>query len=190
MLLKTIYASGVLSISQSRVMMTTPSQYPLSSYINLSMSSSSSSSSSTYPSSVLFTDRFPHRLVTPPARRRNIMNVSNLQATIIPISKDKIYDLGIVSRDVTGAQWNSYWGSSSKERLQRVLESLLLAYGGAWFAWFVSFMSGGLAPFVGTFLIFNWLYSPWINAKKRNDKFWSSKESRKYYAIYSGKLLR
>ena len=120
---------------------------------------------------------------------RKVRNVGSLRATILPISKSKIYDLGIVSRDVTSAQWNSYWGLSSKERLQRILESLLVAYGGAWFAWFVSFMSGGLAPFVGTFLIFNWLYSPWINAKKRNDSFWRSNgKNKRYYALYCGKV--
>ena len=124
-------------------------------------------------------------------RKRVNRNVHSLISSIIPISQNKIYDLNLVSREVTAAQWSSYWGSNSKERLQRVMESLLVAYGGAWFAWFVSFMAGGLAPFVGTLLVFNWLYSPWLNAKRRNDKFWSSSERcvRPRYAIYSGKIL-
>ena len=124
-------------------------------------------------------------------RKRICKNVHSLTCSIIPISQNKIYDLNLVSREVTAAQWGSYWGANSKERLQRVLESLLVAYGGAWFAWFVSFMAGGLAPFVGTLLVFNWLYSPWLNAKQRNDKFWSSPErySRSKYALYSGKIM-
>ena len=125
-------------------------------------------------------------------RKRICKNVHNLKSSIIPISQNKIYDLNLVSREVTAAQWSSYWGANSKERLQRILESLLVAYGGAWFAWFVSFMAGGLAPFVGTLLVFNWLYSPWLNAKRRNDKFWSSQEryGKSKYALYSGKIAR
>ena len=124
-------------------------------------------------------------------RRRKMNNVHSLTGSIIPISQNKIYDLNLVSREVTAVQWGSYWGANSKERLQRVLESLLVAYGGAWFAWFVSFMAGGLAPFVGTLLVFNWLYSPWLNAKRRNDKFWSSPEQygRSKYALYSGEIM-
>jgi hypothetical protein len=48
-------------------------------------------------------------------------------------------------------------------------------------------MSGGLAPFIGTFLIFNWLYSPWLNAKRRNKKFW---DSEKNYAIFLGEIFQ
>lgn len=39
-------------------------------------------------------------------------------------------------------QWRSYWGTNKKERVQRVLESVLLAYGGLWLSWFLSFMAG------------------------------------------------
>ena len=122
------------------------------------------------------------------AHARTLNNVGKMRMSILPISQNKVYDLNLVSREVNAAQWSSYWGLNSKERLQRVLESLLVAYGGAWFAWFVSFMAGGLAPFVGTFLVFNWLYSPWLNAKRRNDKFWSTREFAKKYAIYCGQI--
>lgn len=114
--------------------------------------------------------------------------VASLQAAILPISPSRIYNLKLVHRDVTSTQWMSYWGASSKERSQRIQESLLLAYAGAWFAWFVSFMSGGLAPFIGTLLIFNWMYSPYINARNRNGKFWSQSKS-KSYAIYTGEII-
>lgn len=39
-------------------------------------------------------------------------------------------------------QWRSYWGINKKERLQKILESVLLAYGGMWLSWFLSFMAG------------------------------------------------
>ena len=46
-----------------------------------------------------------------------------------------------------------------------------MTYGGLWFAWFISFMSGGLvAAVVGTALVFNWIYLPWLNAKDKNQK--------------------
>ena len=72
----------------------------------------------------------------------------------------------LVPKKVKPDQMLSYWGVNKKERLQRVLESLLVSYGGAWMAWFVSFMAGSLVSAVlGSTLIFNWLYSPWLNAR-------------------------
>ena len=48
--------------------------------------------------------------------QRNFYGVKSLKSTIIPISKSKIFDLNLVSKDVTSPQWNSYWGVNSKER--------------------------------------------------------------------------
>jgi hypothetical protein len=48
-------------------------------------------------------------------------------------------------------QWYAYWGTNKAERVAKILESVLLAYGGMWFAWFISFMGGPLvASIVGT----------------------------------------
>ena len=38
-------------------------------------------------------------------------------------------------------------------RLQRILESVLLSYGGAWLAWFLTFMTGSVvSSFAGTLI--------------------------------------
>ena len=70
-----------------------------------------------------------------------------------------------------------------------MLESVLLSYGGAWMAWFLSFMAGNyVSAFVGTALVFNWMYTPWIYAKKRNNKLWPPMQSL-HYALYQGRIL-
>jgi hypothetical protein len=98
--------------------------------------------------------------------------------------------VSLVPRQVTTQQWASYWGMNQKEKLQRILESVLVAYGGAWLAWFLSFMAGGyVAAFTGTALVFNWMYTPWLNAKKRNAKFWPT-EQRLSYALFIGRIKR
>lgn len=90
---------------------------------------------------------------------------------VVPITKSQM--LQIVPRKVTRPQLLAYWGLNPKERLQRILESVLISYGGTWLAWFVSFMAGSLvSAFLGTALIFNWLYSPWLNARNRNARMY------------------
>jgi len=115
---------------------------------------------------------------------------------VVPLSKTQMQS--IVPRKVTRNQLMSYWGMNSKERLQRVLESLLVSYGGAWMAWFVSFMVGSLASAVlGTALIFNWMYTPWLNAKRRNALVYPStsrlspqglRSGQVYYAAFLGRI--
>jgi len=110
---------------------------------------------------------------------------------VAPISKAQM--LAVVPRKITRPQLLSYWGMNSKERLQRILESLLVSYGGAWMAWFVSFMAGSLVSAVlGTALIFNWMYTPWLNARRRNARVYpsSGKLETVYYAVFLGLLLR
>lgn len=72
------------------------------------------------------------------------------------------------------------------------MESVLMTYGGLWFAWFISFMSGGLvAAVVGTALVFNWIYLPWLNAKDKNQKLWSSVQKEPlHYALFTGTIKR
>jgi hypothetical protein len=85
--------------------------------------------------------------------------------TLIPLSKKQF--ASVAPKQVTPDQWVSYWGVNQIERLQRILESVLLAYGGAWLAWFISFMAGGVvSAFVGTGLIFNWMFTPWLSANR------------------------
>lgn len=93
-------------------------------------------------------------------------------------------------RRVTTEQWKSYWGVNKTERLQKVLESLLISYGGTWMAWFLSFMAGAyVSAFIGTALIFNWMYSPWLYAKKRNAKLWPLNQIL-HYALYAGRISK
>lgn len=68
--------------------------------------------------------------------------------SLIPINKIQINK--ILTKQVNTDQWLSYWGNNKIERLQRVLESVLIAYGGAWLSWFFSFMAGGIvSAFLG-----------------------------------------
>ena len=79
--------------------------------------------------------------------------------TLVPISSTDIRR--ITSTGVTTEQWKSYWGMNRIDRLQKVMESFLMSYGGAWLAWFLSFMAGNfIAAIVGSLMIFNWMYSP------------------------------
>lgn len=108
---------------------------------------------------------------------------------VAPISKAQM--LAVVPRKITRPQLLSYWGMNSKERLQRILESLLVSYGGAWMAWFVSFMAGSLVSAVlGTALIFNWMYTPWLNARRRNARVYPSSGELEtvYYAVFLGRI--
>ena len=56
--------------------------------------------------------------------------VRSLQCRISPLSRRVTIESKLVSRKVNNDQWFSYWGLNKKERLQKILESLLLAYGG------------------------------------------------------------
>jgi hypothetical protein len=90
---------------------------------------------------------------------------------------------------VTASQWQSYWGPNRKERVGKALESFLVAYGGAWFSWFLYFTRAQLlSGVVGTFLIFNFVYFPWLAAMRRKNTFWPQKG--KYFAYFSGNIIR
>ena len=88
-------------------------------------------------------------------KQNNIKNIVTTKATttiikmsLIPINKIQINK--ILTKQVNTDQWLSYWGNNKIERLQRVLESVLIAYGGAWLSWFFSFMAGGIvSAFLG-----------------------------------------
>jgi hypothetical protein len=41
----------------------------------------------------------------------------------------------IIPTSVNNDQWISFWGVSKKERVQKILESFLISYGGGWMAW-------------------------------------------------------
>lgn len=99
----------------------------------------------------------------------------------------------LVPSNVTPDQWRAYWGVNKVDRLQRVLESLLLAYGGAWLSWFLSFLAGGaISSIVGTLLVFNWLYTPWFAAKRNNANIRVLEGSEKplMHALYVGRISR
>lgn len=112
-----------------------------------------------------------------------------LQMRIVPCSVMQMSTLA--PRKVSAEQWGAYWGVNKMERLQKVLESLLVAYGGAWMSWFLSMLAGNvISSFTGTALIFNWMYSPWLNAKKRNAKVWRAGNQKLSYALYIGRIAR
>lgn len=112
-----------------------------------------------------------------------------LEMRIVPCSAVQMSVLA--PRKVSAQQWGAYWGVNKMERLQKVLESLLVAYGGAWMSWFLSMLAGNvISSFTGTALIFNWMYSPWLNAKKRNAKIWRAGNQKLSYALYVGRIVR
>lgn len=124
------------------------------------------------------------------------MSQSNIETTtrrklsmrILPISRKQFSKL--VPQQPILKQYEAYWGVTKIDKLQRMLESFLLAYGGAWLAWFLSFMVGSfLSAIVGTGLVFNWMYTPWLFAKKMNRSLWSSSQPF-HYSIMTGKISR
>ena len=118
---------------------------------------------------------------------KNVNRRTNLRMTVLPISREEMRILS--PKKVSTSQWVSYWGVSPTERLQKVMESLLIAYGGSWMAWFFSFMAGGaISAFLGVGLIFNWMYSPILNAKKRNSRLWPPNQKLSY-ALFTGRII-
>jgi hypothetical protein len=135
----------------------------------------------------------------------------NLLMSLEPLTSSNINML--FPRTVSNEQWVSYWGINERERLQRVLESFLISYGGAWLAWyssshhfiyllflflfllsfstfsrFLSFLAGGfVAGIVGSLLVFNWMYTPWLSAYRRNGILKSGKF---YYGFFDAKIDR
>jgi hypothetical protein len=108
--------------------------------------------------------------------------------TITPISNMTFRKL--TPKQVTPAQYQAYWGISKIEKLQKILESILLSYGGAWIAWCLSFMLGNfISAVVGTLLVFNWMYTPYIFAKRMNRSVWSSSPPY-HYSILSGDIVK
>ena len=104
-------------------------------------------------------------------RKSNIRGKWHMK--VVGVSHSRM--LQIIPRKVTPEQVAAFWGVNPKERLQRILESLLVSYGGAWAAWFLSFMAGGyVAAFVGTILIFNWMsFFSFIGNVKSRFLFWN-----------------
>lgn len=113
-----------------------------------------------------------------------VVHRSPMSMSLTPLSSSNVEKL--IPRKVTNEQWISYWGVNEKERLQRILESFLIAYGGAWLAWFLSFLAGSfVAGIIGSCLIFNWMYTPWLNANRRNMII---RSSRYYYGFFDAKI--
>lgn len=107
---------------------------------------------------------------------------------IAPISKKQFRK--ITPSRVTPEQYQAYWGINKMEKLQRILESVLVSYGGAWIAWFLSFMLGSFFSSVfGTVMIFNWMYTPLIFAHRMNRSLWSTTMPY-HYSVLFGKISR
>mmetsp|Transcript_1993 Transcript_1993/g.4294 ORF Transcript_1993/g.4294 Transcript_1993/m.4294 type:complete len:199 (-) Transcript_1993:69-665(-) len=111
----------------------------------------------------------------------------SMHMTLIPLSKKEF--ASVVPKQVTPDQWVSYWGVNQIERLQRVLESVLVAYGGAWLAWFIASLAGGVvSAFLGTGLIFNWMFTPWLNANRNNYNLRVQRGRPLYHGLYIGRI--
>lgn len=112
---------------------------------------------------------------------------SRTTMVLIPLSKSETSYL--VPKRITNDQWSAYWGINKIERLQRVSESALVAYGGAWLSWFLSFMAGGIvSAFVGSGLIFNWMINPWLSAYQNNQNFRKYEGKPLRHAYFKGRI--
>ena len=98
----------------------------------------------------------------------------------------------IIPKVVTVDQWKSYWGLNQVDRLQKIMESFLMSYGGAWLAWFLSFMAGSfVASIIGSLMIFNWMYAPVVVASKMNKFLWQTDSGyQTYHGYFCGKIIR
>eukprot|EP01038_Epipyxis_sp_PR26KG_P008026 gene8026-10875_t len=106
-----------------------------------------------------------------------------------PITRSQFADLS--PRRVTTSQWFSYWGTNKLERTQKILESVLLAYGGLWLSWFFSFMAGSFfSSLIGTMLIFNWMFTPWLNSNRNNRNAWYLDHKPLHHAFFRGRIVR
>ena len=108
--------------------------------------------------------------------------------SLTPISKETF--TAVAPSKVTPDQWRAYWGVNKTDRLQRVLESLLTAYGGAWLSWFLAFMTGGaVSTIIGTVLMFNWMYAPWLVSNRNNQLIRETKDGRPLrHAFFRGRI--
>eukprot|EP01031_Cornospumella_fuschlensis_P044774 gene44774-54757_t len=107
---------------------------------------------------------------------------------IVPITKAQLAI--IAPKKVTTDQWKAYWGVNQVERLQRTLESLLVAYGGAWAAWFLSFMMGKfVSTFLGCGLIFNWMFTPYVVSSTSNKSLWYKDGKLMHHALFKGTIV-
>lgn len=118
------------------------------------------------------------------------VTLRSVHMTLVPLSRSKTKI--IMPRKVTPDQWRSYWGSVPMESVQRVLESVLFAYGGAWMAWFLSFMAGNfISSIAGSIMIFNWIFNPYISAQRQNYRIWYSSQGHiLYHALFRGRIAR
>ena len=124
-------------------------------------------------------------------RIRNVSPPSSslLCMTLTPISTKQFSRL--VPLKVTPDQWRSYWGVNKAERLQRVLESVLVSYGGAWLSLFLSYMAGSfVSTLVGVVLIFNWMLTPWFSSNQNNRNIRMQNSVPLRHALFKGRIIR
>lgn len=115
---------------------------------------------------------------------------NRLSMKLVPVSGERMKIL--FPRSVTPAQWRAYWGTTPLETVQRIMESVLFAYGGAWIAWFLSFMAGDfISSIAGSIMIFNWMVNPYLAARRQNHRIRYSDDNRRlYHALYQGRIMR
>lgn len=113
-----------------------------------------------------------------------------LSMKLVPVSGERMKIL--FPRSVTPAQWRAYWGTTPLETVQRIMESVLFAYGGAWIAWFLSFMAGDfISSIAGSIMIFNWMVNPYLAARRQNHRIRYADDNRRlYHALYQGTISR
>ena len=88
--------------------------------------------------------------------------------SLIPLDVADLQRL-LATRAPTAQQYASYWGRSTRERYDRLLESAIVSFLGTTFSYFMSFVLGSfVATIFGTLFLFWGVLSPELKAYQRN----------------------
>ena len=92
---------------------------------------------------------------------------------LIPLPSDDVYRLLDVSgTSPTGKQYSVYWGTTKRDRYNRLLESSIISFVGVFFCYFLSFVLGGfVSTILGSLFVFWAVISPDLKARQRNWEF-------------------
>jgi hypothetical protein len=90
---------------------------------------------------------------------------------LVPLPVEDLEELIVVGAP-SGPQYASYWGRTSREKYNQLVESCIVAFIGTFFSYFLSFVVGGfVSTIIGTMFFFWAILSPDFKARQRNWEF-------------------
>jgi len=91
---------------------------------------------------------------------------------LIPLPSEDVLQLLDVSTSPTGKQYAVYWGTTKRDRYNRLLESSIIGFVGVFFCYFLSFVLGAfVSTLLGSLFVFWAILSPDLKARQRNWEF-------------------